>query len=102
METGPDMKALYIIANAGHIDEIMDIVRETGAPGGTIIHARGEGSQHQLFMGITLDFEREIIISLVDEITADKIMSSIKARAGWATEIHGICFTTPVDRIIGL
>jgi len=96
------MKALYIVANAGHIDEIMEIVRAAGAPGGTIIHARGEGSQHMLFMGITVDYEREVIISIVEKHTADTIMANIKEKVGWSTETHGICFTMPVEKIIGL
>jgi len=102
MEIGSDMKALYIAASAGHTDEIMELIRAAGAPGGTIIHARGEGSQHQQVMGITVDYEREIIISIVDTDTAEKIMAAIKSKAGWNTDIRGVCYTMPVERIIGL
>ena len=102
MEPGLEMRALYIVANAGHIDEIMEIVRAAGAPGGTVVHARGEGSQHHLFMGITVDYEREVIITIVEKRTADAIMAGIKEKVGWDTETHGICFTMPVEKIIGL
>ena len=102
MDSGLEMKALYIVANAGHVDEIMEIIRAAGAPGGTIVHARGEGSQHQLFMGITVDYEREVIISIVEKTVADKIMANIKEKVGWNTETHGICYTMPVEKIIGL
>jgi len=104
MDIGPEMnmKALYIVSSAGHTDEIMEMIREAGAPGGTIIHARGEGSQHHLVMGVTADYEREVIVSVVDTNTAEKIMATIKDKAGWKTEVHGVCFTMPVERIIGL
>ena len=102
MEAEHDMKALYIVANAGHADEIMEIMRAAGAPGGTILHARGKGSSHQLVMGITLDYEREIIISVVDNVTAGRIMDELKEKAGWNTEVHGVCYTMPVERMIGL
>jgi len=102
MDINSNMKALYIVTSAGHTDEIMEMIREAGAPGGTIIHARGEGSQHLLVMGITVDYEREVIISIVEESTADKIMATIKSKAGWKTKVHGICYTIPVERIIGL
>jgi len=102
METGTDMKALHIVVNAGYTDEIMEIIRATGASGGTIIHARGEGSQHRSFMGITLDHEQEIIISIADKKTAEQIMEDIKEKAGWKTEVRGICYMMPVDRIIGI
>ena len=97
-----NMKALYIVSNAGHSDEIMEMIRDAGAPGGTIIHARGEGSQHQSIMGITTDYEREVIVSVVDAHTAEHIMTTMKDKAGWSTKVHGICFTMPVERIIGL
>jgi len=102
METGSVIKALYIVVNAGFTDEIMDIIRAAGGSGGTIIHARGEGSHHHLFMGITLDHEQEIIICLADMKTAEQIMESIKQKAGRNTDIRGICYVLPVERIIGL
>ena len=102
METGSDMKVLHIVVNAGHTDEIMDIVREAGGSGGTIIHARGEGSQHRAFLGITLDNEQEIIICLADLKTAERIMADIKEKAGWKTEVRGLCYMMPVEKIVGL
>jgi len=104
MDIGPEMnmKALYIVSSAGHTDEIMETIRSAGAPGGTIMHARGEGSQHQWVMGITADYEREVIVSVVDTETAEKIMATIKEKIGWNSEVHGVCFTMPVERIIGL
>ena len=102
METGSDMKALHIVVNAGYTDEIMDIIREAGASGGTIIHARGEGSKHRSFLGITLDYEQEIIISITDKKTAEQIMTGITEKAGWTTDARGICYMMPVEKIIGL
>lgn len=102
METKTDMKALYIIANAGHSDEIMEIIRTAGASGGTIVHARGEGAHHHTFMGITLDHEQEIIIIITDNSTAGKIIADIDENAGRKTDVHGICYMMPVDRAVGL
>jgi len=109
METGSEMKALHIIVNAGHTDEIMEIIRQAGAAinspcasGGTIIHARGEGSRHRSFLGITLDHEQEVIISIVDKNLADQIMTDIKEKAGWKTEVRGLCYSMPVDKVIGI
>jgi len=97
-----DIKALYIVCNAGYADDIMDIVRGAGARGGTIVNARGTGAQFQSFMGITCEYEREIIISVVDKATADKIMTDVKAKVGGNPEIRGICFTSPVEHVIGI
>ena len=36
-----DLKALYIIVNAGFASEVVDIARSLGSTGATIINARG-------------------------------------------------------------
>lgn len=100
METS--MKALYIIINAGYSDEIMEIIRAAGAPGGTIVHARGEGAQHHSFLGITLDYEQEMVIIITDNDTAYKIMAHVDEQAGRKTDIHGICYIMPVESAVGL
>jgi len=102
METKSEMKALYIIVNSGFTDEVMEIIRASGASGGTIVHARGEGSHHRSFLGITLDHEQEIIISIVEKATAEKIMSEVREKSGLKTDVHGICYLMPVERVIGL
>ena len=102
METVTDLKALYIIANAGHSDEIMDIIRGAGGMGGTIVHARGEGSHHHSFLGITLDHEQEIVIFITDSGTAGKIIAEIDDKAGRETDVHGICYVMPVESAVGL
>jgi len=102
MESATGMKALYIVSNAGYSEVITDILRAAGAKGATIMHARGEGTRHETFMGITLDHEREVIVSIVDDETAEKAMADIKEKAGWQTDVHGICYTTPVDRVVGM
>jgi len=102
MDTETELKALYIIANAGHSDEIMEIIRSAGGSGGTIVHARGEGTHHHSFLGITLDHEQEIVIVITESGTAEKIIAGIDDKAGRETSVHGICYMTPVERAIGL
>ncbi len=97
-----NLKALFIVVNAGYTDTIMDIVRSEGAGGATVINARGEGARHELFLGITVESEKEIIMTVVEMETARRIMTAIKEKAGWKSSLHGICFIMPVDKIIGI
>jgi nitrogen regulatory protein PII len=97
-----NLRSLFIIINAGHADEIIEITREHGASGATILNARGNAPSHQVFMGITIDKEKEIVLCLTSATIADKIMLAVKDRAGVNTPAHGICFTLPVDKMIGL
>ncbi len=101
MEKTNNIKALYIIVNAGFGDDIVDIAREAGAGGATIINARGTGAVHKAFFGITIDAEKEMIISLVDGDTADRIIAAVKEKAGVKSPANSICFIMPVEKMIG-
>lgn len=92
-------KVLYMIVNAGFADEIIEIARSAGAAGATIINARGEGVTHKSFMGITVDTEKEIILTVAKDEVAERIMSAIKEKAGFSTPANSICFMLPVDKM---
>ncbi len=92
-----ELKALYVIVNAGFSSEIVEIARELGAGGATILNARGSAGKAQTFMGITIDTEKEIILSVVEREIAVKIMEAVKEKAGAGTQAHGLCFISPVD-----
>ena len=91
-------KILYIIVNAGFSAEVMDVAREAGARGATIINARGEGVAHKSVMGITLDSEKEILMLLMEADTAASVMAAVKEKAGIHSPSQSICFTVNVER----
>jgi len=96
-----NLKALYVIVNAGFAEEIIDIARAEGARGATIINARGGGAKNQTIVGITVDSEKEIVLSIVEGKMALRIMEAIKQNAGIGTNAHAVCFVLPVDRMSG-
>ena len=96
------MKALFIVINAGHVDEVMEVARAAGVQGATILNARGEGALHEVFMGITVDSEKEMLLCIVDEETSIRVMAAIKGKVGIKSPAHSICFTLPVDKIVGI
>ena len=98
MEPTNRMKALFIIVNAGSADDVVDIARQAGAGGATILNARGAGLRHEMFLGITVDSEKEIILCLVEESTAGKVMESVREKAGIKTPSHAVCFTPVRER----
>jgi nitrogen regulatory protein PII len=53
-------------------------------------------------MGITLDTEKEMLLSITDEGTAEAVMAAVKEKAGIKTPAHSLCFTIPVDKTVGL
>ncbi|NLK88203.1 MAG: P-II family nitrogen regulator [Clostridiaceae bacterium] len=97
-----NMKALYIVVNAGFAEQVVDFIRSKGSSGATIINARGISSLHKEIMGISIDREKEIILTLTDIETADKIMEDVKRNTAFKSEAHGVCFTLPVSKAVGI
>jgi len=92
-----ELKALYIIVNAGFASEVVDIARSVGATGATIINARGSVAKPKTILGITIDTEKEIVLSVVKKDVAVKVMEKVKEKAGVGTPAHGLCFFMPVE-----
>lgn len=98
-----EFELLITIANAGHIDTIMDAARSAHAPGGTVIHAKGTGMEHaKKFFGISLAEEKEMIFIVVRSSQKNDIMKAIMSQAGPGTKAGGIIFSLPVTSTAGL
>ena len=97
-----NMKALYIVVNAGFAEQTVEFIRSKGVSGATIMNARGISSMYKVILGISIDSEKEIILTLTDSATADVIMDIIKQDAAFKAEAHGICFTLPVWKTVGI
>jgi nitrogen regulatory protein P-II 1 len=94
-----NMKALFIIVNAGFANHAIEVAQDCGAGGATILSARGSGAKFTSFLGIHYEPEREIIISVVSSEVAEKIIESIKQKLGRETPTNGVCFTMPVEKM---
>ena len=97
-----NIKALFIIVNAGFANDVAELAYESGASGATILNARGEGAHHKSILGITVDTEKDIVVCIADAAISERIMNAVKENAGIKTPAHGICFTLPVDKAVGL
>ncbi len=102
MVNSNNMRALYIIVTAGFSEQVVEYIRSVGATGATIINARGVSALHKEIMGISIDREKEIILTLIDAETADKIVEAVNKNEAFKSEAHGICFTLPVIKAVGI
>lgn len=94
---------LVVIANQGYTELIMDAARKVHAPGGTVIHAKGTGSQQaEKFMGVTLVPEKEMVFIVVKKDQKNVIMRSIMDEAGTGTKAGSIVFSLPVTGTAGM
>ena len=94
---------LVAIANQGYTERIMDAARKVHASGGTVIHAKGTGSQlAEKFMGVTLVPEKEMVFIVVRKDRKNDVMRSIMDEAGPGTKVGAIVFSLPVTDTAGM
>jgi nitrogen regulatory protein PII len=96
-------KKLTVIVNRGMADDVMDIAREYGAKGGTILHGRGTGADcdTKLF-GMEIEPEKELIIILLPTAIAGSVTEALFRELHLDTPGQGILFVEPVSDVRGL
>ena len=96
-------EVIFAIVNAGFAEEVMDVAKEHGARGGTIINARGVAREEAAaFFGITLHAEKEILMMVVEKKIRDAVLNAIYKELGMAKKSKGIVFSLPVSDVAGL
>ena len=94
---------ILVVVNRGNVDTVMDVAREGGARGGTVLHARRVGLEDgENLLGFTLQPEKEIIAILSPRPQKLEIMRAVNKAAGLTTECRGILFSLPVEDMMGL
>ena len=94
---------LVVIANHGYTELVMDAAREVHAAGGTVIHAKGTGTENaQQFLGVTLVPEKEMLFIVVKSEQKNSIMRAIMEKAGLESKAQSIVFSLPVTDTAGM
>ena len=94
---------ILTIVERGYADDVMDAAKAAGARGGTILHARGTGAQEaEKFFGIIVQPEKELVMILVEHEMKNAIMTAICQQHGITSAGKGICFSLPVESVVGL
>ena len=96
-------EVIFAIVDSGYAEDVMDIARELGVRGGTILNARGvAGQEAAAFFGITLHTEKEILMMVVEKDIRDSVLNAIYKQMGMAKKAKGIAFSLPVSDVAGL
>ena len=88
------------IVDQGHGEEVMNAARSEGARGGTVVKAKGTASGSDMFFGMAISDEKEIIYIVARKEEKSDIM---KAIASYTNEhgTHPITFSLPVTETAG-
>ncbi|MDR0964788.1 MAG: hypothetical protein LBM60_09250 [Clostridium sp.] len=98
-----DNSLLLIIVNQGYTAEIMDTARAAGAGGGTILKARYSGNkENDLFHGIEIQAEKEILAIVTPTESRNVIMETINKKHGKNTKAEAILCSLGIDQLVKL
>ena len=96
-------EVIFVIVTSGYGEEAMDVAREQGVRGGTILNARGVAREKEAsFFGITIHAEKEILMMVVEKEIRDNVLNALYTRMGMGQKAQGIAFSLPVSDVAGL
>ena len=96
-------EVIFAIVNAGYAEDAMQVAREEGARGGTIISGRGVASEKEAtFFGIAIHAEKELLMLVVEKNDRDRILHALYKKMGMQEKAQGIVFALPVSDVAGL
>ena len=96
-------EVIFAIVDSGFADDVMEVARDLGVRGGTILGGRGVVKEEAAaFFGITLHADKEILMMVVEKDIRDKVLNAIYKELDMAKKAKGIAFALPVSDVAGL
>ena len=96
-------EVIFAIVDAGYAEEAMEVAREQGVRGGTILNARGvTRADAAAFFGISIHQEKEILMMVVEKDIRDRVFNALYKEMDLAKKAKGIVFALPVSDVAGL
>ena len=103
VEKDKEYELIILIVSEGYASKAMDAAKRVGANGGTLINGIGLGSEEATkFLGITIEPEKDVVLILTEKDEKKKVMQEVTDEVGLSHEGRGICFSMPVDNVVGL
>lgn len=98
-----EFNLILTVVSRGFADQVVDAAREAGVHGGTVLYARGTGVHEiEKFFDISIQPEKEIVMTLVKKEDTQQVMHAIIKAAGLKTEGRGLSFALPVSDVVGI
>ena len=96
-------EVIFAIVNSGFAEDAMEVAREQGVRGGTILNGRGVArEQEAAFFGITIHAEKEVLMMVVEKNIRDNVLNALYKEMGMGKKAQGIVFSLPVSDVAGL
>ncbi len=96
-------KLIVTIVDKGSCSKVVEASKKAGAEGGTIIYGRGTGiHENQKLFSLLIEPEKEIVLTLISEDKAEKVMQSIIDETKLNEPGKGIAFILNVEETSGI
>lgn len=94
---------LTVVVDRGMAEEVMDIARQAGVKGGTILHGRGTGAEFTAkLLGMEIEPEKELVMILLPQELTAQVADDLKSGLQLDAPGKGILFVEPVTEVRGL
>lgn len=98
-----DAALIVSIVRKGWGSTVLEASVKAGARGGTVLFGRGAGiNEHEKIFGMSIEPEKEIVLTLVRTDRAQAILEEIVRAAELNDTGRGIAFVLPVDKVVGV
>jgi len=92
-------KLIVTIVNEGKSGKVIEVAHRVGASGATIL--AGHGAAVRLFLGISIDPEKELVIMVVEEEKAQAVIETIAEEMELDNPHKGLAFMLSLDQVFG-
>lgn len=97
-----DISLIVTIVRKGWGNTVLEASVNAGAHGGTVLFGRGTGiHERQKIMGIPIEPEKEIILTVAFTHQTEDILHAITRAAELNKPGAGTAFVVPVEKVIG-
>lgn len=93
-----ELALLVIIVNNGFSDAAVNLTKELGARGATILNGSGSVKpEAKKLYGLEINSEKEILILVVAKDLVDTLMPVIYEKLGSTSPAQGVAFSLPIN-----
>ena len=97
-----EYELIITIVQEGYSEIVMNSAKSAGCSGGTVIHGRSLGSRGTIFMDLSIEPSKELVLNIVKSNIKKNVMERITRDCGVKTEARGVLISIPLDNVIGL
>lgn len=84
-------------------DQAINVARDAGAGGVTILDARGIGAQEKkTFFGLTYEGSQSVLLMVLEKKLSVTVMKALTRELDLANHSKGVVFTLPLEHIAGI